>query len=165
MFQPGARRIPLPRAHAPIQGIETVGIFLPFKAGGLVNPALAGFHLRPEMPVLRWNWSLFSDLALYHPEPSHPTGPRFGAAGEKAVLRIERQTLRRLPQSGDILFTIRIYVDPLAALERHSDGASIAQAMIDRLAALSPEQAAYKGLAADRAILIGALESIAARRG
>ena len=31
-------------------------------------------------------------------------------------LRHKRQTLRRLPASGDILFTIRIYVQPLAAL-------------------------------------------------
>lgn len=147
---------PMHAVHAPVPG---------FAAGtrnaGMIERMFD--HLRPEMPVLRWNWSLFSDLALYHPEPSHPIGPRFGATGEKAVLRIERQTLRRLPQSGDILFTIRIYVDSLSALERHSDGASVAGAMIAQLSALTEEQAAYKGLAADRAILIDRLKTIANR--
>jgi hypothetical protein len=147
---------PMHAVHAPVPGF-TEGT----RNAGMIERMFD--HLRPEMPVLRWNWSLFSDLALYHPEPSHPIGPRFGATGEKAVLRIERQTLRRLPQSGDILFTIRIYVDSLSALERHSDGASVAGAMIAQLSALTEEQAAYKGLAADRAILIDRLKTIANR--
>ncbi len=33
-----------------------------------------------------------------------------------AFIRVERQTLRKLPKSGDILFTIRIHLDPLAVL-------------------------------------------------
>jgi hypothetical protein len=31
-------------------------------------------------------------------------------------LRVERQTLRRLPRSGAIVFTIRVYMMPLAEL-------------------------------------------------
>jgi len=31
-------------------------------------------------------------------------------------LRVERQTLRRLPRSGAIVFTIRVYLTPLAEL-------------------------------------------------
>jgi len=31
-------------------------------------------------------------------------------------LRVERQTLRRLPRSGAIVFTIRVYMTPLAEL-------------------------------------------------
>ena len=147
---------PMHAVHAPVPGFAEGT-----RNAGMIERMFD--HLRPEMPVLRWNWSLFSDLALYHPEPSHPIGPRFGATGEKAVLRIERQTLRRLPRSGDILFTIRIYVDSLSALERHSDGASVAGAMIAQLSALTEEQAAYKGLAADRAILIDRLKTIANR--
>ncbi|WP_241761178.1 DUF3445 domain-containing protein [Erythrobacter sp. NAP1] len=37
-------------------------------------------------------------------------------AGETLFVRSERQTLRRLPRTGAILFTIGIYVEPLAAL-------------------------------------------------
>ncbi len=37
-------------------------------------------------------------------------------AGETLFVRSERQTLRRLPRTGAILFTIGIYVEPLGAL-------------------------------------------------
>ncbi|WP_299192183.1 heme-dependent oxidative N-demethylase subunit alpha family protein [uncultured Erythrobacter sp.] len=37
-------------------------------------------------------------------------------AGEALFVRSERQTLRRLPQSGAILFAIGVYVEPLRAL-------------------------------------------------
>lgn len=140
--------------HAPVPG---------FGAGTRNAGLIARMfdHLRPETPMLRWNWSLFSDPALFHPEPSHPAGPRFGAAAESAWLRVERQTLRRLPASGDILFTIRIHLDPLATLERHSDGAAIAAAMRGQLQAMAETEAAYKGLAADRQRLIDRLSRIA----
>jgi hypothetical protein len=37
-------------------------------------------------------------------------------AGDTLFVRSERQTLRRLPETGAILFTIGIYVEPLKAL-------------------------------------------------
>ncbi|NQX96203.1 MAG: DUF3445 domain-containing protein, partial [Erythrobacter sp.] len=37
-------------------------------------------------------------------------------AGETLWVRSERQTLRRLPETGAILFTIGVYVAPLASL-------------------------------------------------
>ncbi|MEO1730534.1 MAG: DUF3445 domain-containing protein [Pseudomonadota bacterium] len=37
-------------------------------------------------------------------------------AGETLFVRSERQTLRRLPQTGAILFTIGVYVEPLGSL-------------------------------------------------
>ncbi|MEO0871566.1 MAG: heme-dependent oxidative N-demethylase subunit alpha family protein, partial [Pseudomonadota bacterium] len=37
-------------------------------------------------------------------------------AGETLFVRSERQTLRRLPETGAILFTIGVYVEPLARL-------------------------------------------------
>jgi hypothetical protein len=38
-------------------------------------------------------------------------------AGDTLYVRCERQTLRRLPQTGAILFTIGVYVEPLGALD------------------------------------------------
>lgn len=38
-------------------------------------------------------------------------------AGETLFVRSERQTLRRLPETGAILFTIGIYIEPLGALD------------------------------------------------
>lgn len=43
------------------------------------------------------------------PEPPKPLP-------ERMRLRVERQTLRRLPRSGAIVFTIRVYMTPLAEL-------------------------------------------------
>ena len=119
-------------------------------------------HARPETPMVRWNWSLYGDDRLYHPETADPAALRFGP-GERAqsvYLRVERQTLRRLPLSGDMLFTIRIHVDPLAALEQHQQAPSIAAALIDQLEALTPEQLDYKALTLERGRLIRRLREM-----
>ncbi|MBW8733185.1 MAG: DUF3445 domain-containing protein [Asticcacaulis sp.] len=121
-------------------------------------------NLKPELPVMRWNWSLYGDADLHHPEPGN-SGRRFGdgEVAEHVFLRLERQTLRRLPNSGAILFTIRIYIDALEALESHSDGPVIARALIAQIHELTPEQAAYKGLTNDRDALVRRLEGLAAK--
>jgi hypothetical protein len=50
--------------------------------------------LRPAVPVLRWNWSLYGDAELFHPQASHPEG-RFGSgARAETVFFGRRQTLQ-----------------------------------------------------------------------
>ena len=67
--------------------------------------------------VLRRNWGVHDHETLFVPE--HPP-PRPGItaanAGARLWLRSERQTLRHLPRSGAVLFTIRVQLAPLAAL-------------------------------------------------
>lgn len=116
-------------------------------------------NLRPEGGMMRWNWSLFGDGRLHHPD-SHPGGPRFGLAAEQAWFRLERQTFRKLPVSGDVVFSIRIYLDPLAALARQPDGPALAATLSQQLAALTPEQAEYKGLLAERETLLARLAGL-----
>ncbi|NKB16116.1 MAG: DUF3445 domain-containing protein [Sphingomonadales bacterium] len=41
-------------------------------------------------------------------------------AGERLFIRCERQTLRRLPKSGAILFTIGVYVEALSRLGKEA---------------------------------------------
>ena len=79
------------------------------------------------------------------------------------TIRLERQTLRKLPQSGDILFTIRIYNNPLEALQRHPNGAALAKSIEQQVAAMTDEQIAYKGLADERARLCARLREVAAQ--
>ena len=79
-----------------------------------------------------------------------------------AFIRVERQTLRKLPASGDILFTIRIYLDPMPVLERHPGRAALAASFAAQLAALDTAQLDYKGLAADRDRLVERLTVMAA---
>lgn len=116
-------------------------------------------NLRPEQPIIRWNWSLHADDALHHP---HSIGQwRFGDEKiDSLFFRLERQTLRKLPGSGDILFTIRIYLDPLEAMEQQPNAAELARALIGQLQAYTPPQLDYKGLTLERDRLIARLEEI-----
>jgi hypothetical protein len=83
-------------------------------------------RLQVGHPVERFNWSIQAGDALYHPLSNagridRATGRpiRFpdAAAAAGAFIRVERQTLRKLPATGDILFTIRIHLDPMALLK------------------------------------------------
>lgn len=117
-------------------------------------------NLRPGQPLIRWNWSLYGDDRLYHPDTS---GPRRFGSGERAdpvFMRVERQTLRRLPDSGDIVFTIRIHVDPLEALQQRPDAATVAAALAGQLLALDAAQLDYKGLTLERDRLLARLAEV-----
>lgn len=142
---------PMHEVHAPVPG---------FGAGTRPAELITRMFdsLRPSAAMLRWNWSLFGDAILFHPEPSHAV-PRFGISGEKAVVRLERQTLTKL-DTGDVLFTIRIYLEPIDALARHAEGREIATALRAQLAALAEDQADYKGLLAERETVLRRLDEI-----
>lgn len=120
-------------------------------------------NLSPAQPVIRWNWSLYGDDRLYHPVSDNGMKRRFGDDIEprNIKLRLERQTLRKLPKSGGMVFTIRIHVDPLEALENHPEGPALAASIAAQVQALSPEEIAYKGLADERERLTKRLISIA----
>lgn len=117
--------------------------------------------LQPAQPVIRWNWSLYGDTNLYHPESDNNMKRRFGEHGDKIILRLERQTLRKMPVSGDLLFTIRIHNDPLEMLETHPDGATLAQSIAAQVAAFSIPEVTYKGIADERERLLARLNRIA----
>lgn len=124
-------------------------------------------RLQVPQPVERHNWSLQSDAELYHPLSDRERIAR--AANRPSTLpdiaagfiRVERQTLRKLPVCGDILFTIRIHLDPLAVLEKHPDGPRLAASFAEQLAGMDAAQLDYKGLAADRDRLVSHLKSFA----
>jgi dimethylamine monooxygenase subunit A len=122
-------------------------------------------NLRVEQPVVRWNWSLYGDAKLYHPASDNKMKNRFGDGPimGKVIMRLERQTLRKLPKSGDILFTIRIHNNPLEVLESHRDGEALARAIADQIAAMTEQELDYKGLTGERAKLIARLNQIAVR--
>lgn len=68
----------------------------------------------------RANWFVIDEDVLRH-LPERSDAERFAHvtaanAGETLFVRSERQTLRRLPASGGVLFTIDIVVEPLKAL-------------------------------------------------
>jgi hypothetical protein len=76
--------------------------------------------LRPELVLERRNWTVLNSSELHTPS-SAPIRARIGGidkgqAGDVLHLRVERQTLRRLPRTGGALFTIRVWLAPLADL-------------------------------------------------
>jgi hypothetical protein len=118
--------------------------------------------LRPEAPMIRWNWSLYGDSRLFHPDVSGPDKPRFGT-GERADpvhLRIERQTLRKLPETGAVAFTIRISLVDLDKLAILPDAKILAGQLHAQLLALTPEQLDYKGLTYERDRVLARLADI-----
>jgi hypothetical protein len=76
--------------------------------------------LGPNAVFGRANWFVVaSDTLRYLPEdlPQQRFGHVTPAnAGETLIVRSERQTLRRLPETGAIVFTIGIYLAPLGSL-------------------------------------------------
>jgi molybdopterin converting factor small subunit len=128
-------------------------------------------RLQIGQPVERFNWSIQAGDALYHPLSNveridRATGRpiRFPdvEAAARAFIRVERQTLRKLPATGDILFTIRIHLDPIGLLKTRPDREALAISFAGQLMALDTEQLDYKGLTADRDRLVEALSEIAA---
>ncbi len=89
----------------------------------------------------RSNWGLVDGPELYAPlgrnvEPGAERG-----LFERLWLRIERQTLRRLPQTGAIVFTIRTLQAPVSVLRSDPEAAALLARAIGEL---PPDVADYK---------------------
>ena len=77
-------------------------------------------HLADGAVLERRNWSVVNDGGLFQPS-SAPlreklAGRSLTEIGASLVVRRERQTIRRLPQTGAVLFTIRIWREALGEL-------------------------------------------------
>lgn len=153
---------PLSEIHKPVPN---------FAAGSRNDELISRMFDKLHQPVQRLNWSIQAGDALYHPlsnigrvERAELRPSKFGDSdlNASAFIRVERQTLRKLPQSRDILFTIRIYLDPLGALARHPERSRLASGFATSLRELDQEQLDYKGLTADRDRLAAALDAMTA---
>jgi len=139
---------PLIDIHAPVPGF----------AEQLGDPVSRLFEkLASAKPVQRLNWSLVDTDALYLP-PTHrreKVDIDADEIGDRLRLRVERQTLRRLPKSGDVVFGIRTYLTPLSDA---IDGPEAASALIDRLRELPNPMQRYKNLIDVKPALLRFLE-------
>ncbi|MEO9530901.1 DUF3445 domain-containing protein [Roseibium sp.] len=117
-------------------------------------------NMKTGQLVGRFNWSVYPDGDLHHPRPKQIRPEISGSALARLFLRVERQTLRRLPGNGDILFTIKIHHDPLVALAASEDRAELARNLRRQLLDLDADQLAYKGLVSTRDALAEALDGL-----
>jgi hypothetical protein len=139
--------------HLPAKiGLPLAGIHAPIP--GYAERLAAGVNhvfrtLAPERLLLRANWNVLETDTLRY-LPDRPALQRFGHvtaanAGQTLFLRIERQSLRRLPDSGAAVFGIGIYVEPLAALP-----AALVQDLARAVLAVPADEALRRGIPAYR---------------
>jgi hypothetical protein len=94
-------------------------------------------RLRSDRPVWRRNWSVHDDPALFLPGDHEPPADR-----GHLYLRSEYQTLRRLPRTDAIVFTIRTQQVPLDVVATRPD---LCARLAAAVRAWSSELASYKG--------------------
>ena len=143
---------PLEAIHGPVPGFGE-------RLAGPVDRFFAS--IQAARPVWRVNWSLVDQPTLFLP-PEHRGHPkRIGVerAGEELWLRVERQTLRRLPRSGNVVFGIHTYVDPLADA---IDSPEAARALAARIREMPDAMARYKSILPVREPLLAWLDRRAA---
>jgi hypothetical protein len=139
----------LPGVHAPV----------PFYGERLASPVERFFRsLKAGRIAQRLNWSVMDDAALFQPGGHGETDVNRAVTAANALsrlyLRVERQTFRRLPASGAVVFGIRIHVTDLATVAREpGEGPRLRAA----LAALPEEMQRYKSAGRFSAALIEAL--------
>jgi hypothetical protein len=136
--------------HAPIPGYGEL----------LSVPTNAAFdRLKAERPFWRLNWTLIDDASLH--QPTSPRPLRGGSLGRDDLdledldhddldhwfFRVERQTIRRLPSSGAIVFTIHNYVASLEQLRGTPEFFEHLQLGIDTTPAPMQEYKGWVGVA------------------
>lgn len=142
--------LPLRALHAPIQGYEE-------QLASGVDHFMAKLKAGPIYGRCNWFIAATSEKrwAAGPPEQAfaHVTADN---AGEKLFVRSERQTLRRLPETGAVLFTIGIYVAPLGELSRVN-----IQRLATAVASLLEGEGDRRGAGAYAGALIGYADALA----
>jgi len=117
-------------------------------------------RVKPGHIASRLNWSVLDDPAMFQPAGKwrEQTNSAITSdnAGEGLYLRVERQTLRRLPQSGAILFGIRVHSYPLARAITTPEAAS---RLAEAVRALPEATVHYKSLKAFGPALLAWLDA------
>ena len=101
----------------------------------------------PEQLYMRLNWSVMDDPALFQPTGHGRTGADASITAanlaDRLHIRIERQTFRRLPLSGALVFGIKTLVDPIAAIGQRPE---LAAGMLGSLQSMPSDMRGYKSL-------------------
>jgi hypothetical protein len=151
---------PVEFIHAPVPGYEK---YLR-KALDLTFSKL----LKVEQPMWRNNWGIDPtgklDEPLYGSTEAH-SHRKFSKATiddiKAKFLKVEYQTIRRLPNTDYLLFTVKTMVDPMSALE---DVPKAASCLASSIRGMSPAMRGYKGIQDDDTcnVVLKYLDSISA---
>jgi hypothetical protein len=98
-------------------------------------------RLPADRVIERSNWGLADGPELFAPAARSAAPGDSEASAERRWLRIERQTLRRLPESKAVVFTIRTLQAPVTILRGDPEATALLALGINEL---PPDVAAYK---------------------
>jgi hypothetical protein len=138
---------PMPAIHRPVPGLNP-------RIGATIDRFLAG--LKAGNIYARTNWSLTTDPALFQPVALPHAPISAGEAGERVFYRVERQTLRLLPETGAVLFAIRVHQHKLASFAALPEQR---RALAAAVAALDPSLVAYKSMTGIKDVVVAYLNS------
>ena len=117
-------------------------------------------RLRPDVIGLRRNWSVHDSPVLCSPRrPAPDPTLTVDEVPDRLWLRSERQTLRRLPATGAVLFTIRVQQTPFSSLRERPD---VVAAFAARIRAQPDELVRMNGLIVYREAVLAWLDGAAA---
>ena len=134
--------LPLDLVHAPVPGLNQ-------QLGAQLERFFT--RLKPGVSWNRINWGLSVSAELnQHPVRNLPRLTE-DVSPESVWLRVEHQSLSRLPRTNAVLFGIRIENVPLAEVLGHSEARP---GLAHQLATLPTATVAYKGLTAARPRLL-----------
>ncbi|WP_169544141.1 heme-dependent oxidative N-demethylase family protein [Sneathiella aquimaris] len=130
-----------------------------------IGPSIDRFfsHLNPRKKVQRFNWGLFDDDALF--QPGSHENRQIGndrvteqTIGDALFFRVEKQTLQRLPENRDTLFSIRIFNTPLSEVVSDQDRAA---RLLHALTTMDAPVRRYKAVARYEELLMAYLRKLA----
>lgn len=144
---------PMKGVHAPIAGLED-------KIGRMIRHFF--MNLKPDDYYQRSNWFLMttSDLTLFkdHYGSDNNIGDfNINNIMDKLFLRCERQSFRKLEQTENIVFGIKIYVSPLSIVSRHTE---IAEDLTLALNSMTTDQRKLLGIEAYEDVLMEYLNNL-----
>ncbi|KAJ4319629.1 hypothetical protein N0V84_006265 [Fusarium piperis] len=116
-----------------------------------IGPSMERFFTKLEVGknVKRTNWTIQTHGELFNAKGNHVTGEEEVESEqidpEKTYLRIELQTLSRLPKTHSILFSFKTYLYPLREIKEEGLGAEFATAIEGLEKGNAPGMWKYKG--------------------
>jgi len=109
----------------------------------LAGPVDRFFNTMTIGPIsARMNWSLQIGTDLFTPNRAQRQAVAGDLDNHQLCLRLENQTLRKLPQTGFVLFTIRTHIEPVSRWEHTPNAIDDLARMLNDM---SSESQSYKG--------------------
>ncbi|MEL6947432.1 MAG: DUF3445 domain-containing protein [Pseudomonadota bacterium] len=115
--------------------------------------------MRPGEPLWRENWGISTDGGLRHARAENEVLDSAEDLSKPLHLRVEYQTLHKLPESGDILFTVGVRMKSFQDLAASDHGRGGLRTVLDHYRAMPEAQRVYKGLAHNRKVLIHSFDT------